>query len=470
MKKLHVYIVLFFSLFMPVRRCAQERVYKQDSQFPFVLITNDKVQQLPVISDEEFYANSQGVVFQVGKTDIPAEDTFLSLYREKVLPWVNSKHLQLRKVFIRGAASPEGSYTTNQRLGRGRSQALLDALRRDLQFQYIEADSEISSITEDYGFLCRLMKEANDPDYALVQSIYDAANGNEKICKNKLTAAKNGTLWNRLLKTYFPQLRSARLMLWFSEPDMEHTPAPQVDLGEAHIDYLAQVKNPLDRYGKLPFITFEQPQIEEPRRHLIGVRTNLLHDFFYMPQFGMAFSPNLQLEFYPKSGHLTYNIGVTWGTNRKWEEQKFFQWRDVQLEVRRYFRGGGEFLGGYMGLYAQGGKYGIGLSQTKGWQGEGGGAGLSIGYVLPLNKRGNWRMEFMAAFGGYLTKYDPYVYGNPITGEKDGDYYYDFTGSASDFKKRNHRFTWFGPTNAGIQLTYDLIYRKKNSAKKGGNL
>ena len=71
----------------------------------------------------------------------------------------------------------------------------------------------------------------------------------------------------------------------------------------------------------------------------------------------------------------------------------------------------------------------------------------------------------MAAVGYLTTKYDPYVWGNPITGAVDGKYYYDYTGKASRFKKRNHRFNWMGPTNLGVQLTYDIIYRKH---EKGG--
>ena len=60
-----------------------------------------------------------------------------------------------------------------------------------------------------------------------------------------------------------------------------------------------------------------------------------------------------------------------------------------------------------------------------------------------------------------LMVYDPYVYGNPLNGVEDGLYYYDYHGSASEFQERNHRFIWFGPTNLGVHLTYDIIYRKR---------
>ena len=204
---------------------------------------------------------------------------------------------------------------------------------------------------------------------------------------------------------------------------------------------------------------------EKPPRHLISIRTNLVHDFLYMPQFGWAPSPNVQVEYYPLKGRYTYSIAMTWGTHRHWKSNEFFQIRDFQLEARRFFKNDGSFLGYYLGGYLHGGAYGIGLNREKGWEGEGGGLGISGGYVTPLNKRGNLRLEVMAAIGFYLTNFDPFVYGNPITGTEDGDYYYKYYGSASNFKRRNHRFTWLGPTNLGIQLTYDIIYRKK---QKGG--
>lgn len=442
---------------------AADSVYVSDPDFPFILISNDTVNQPPHISDEDFYALSTGVVFEVNKTEIRRDDQFLQLYLDSVLPRINSQHLQLRKIFIRGAASPEGPYANNQRLGRKRTEALLQLLQSSLLHQYIEADTELSSVTEDYGYLCLLMHQAGDKDYALVRSIYDECQGDELCCKQKLMAAQRGQLWKRLLRQYFPRLRSARLIMWFSRPDAKHAPIePMPSIPVVTEDVISVSAPAVIEDVEVPTQTIEV--LEEPllpRRHMIAIRTNLLHDFFYMPQFGWAFSPNLQLEYYPLRGHYTFNAGVTWGTNRRWKTQEFFQVRDIQLEVRRYFQGGGKFMGTYLGAYAHGNKYGIGLSPTKGWQGEGGGAGITLGYVTKLNRRGNLRLEAMVAAGFYMSLYDPYVYGNPITGNIDGYYYYDYLGGASNFKKRNHRFTWFGPTNAGIQLTYDIIYRKR---------
>lgn len=436
---------------------AQKDRYAHHSDYPFIIITNDTVDQLPAFSDEEFYASSQGVIFQVNRTVIPSDDRFMQIYRDSVIPMINDSRLQLRKVFVRGAASPEGSYAGNQRLGRGRSEALLAALRRHLFYQYKETDAEISCITEDYAYLCLLMKQAADVDYDKVQRIYDECGGDELSCKRRLMA--DGPLWHRLLKDYFPQLRAARLILWFSEPDEQHAAVPKMPKSTwqlPNLDQRLSVALP-----EMAPLAVTPVAANRTRRHMIAVRTNLLHDFFYMPGVGWSPSPNLQFEYYPLKGHLTYNIGMTWGTHRKWNSQEFFQIRDFQAEVRRYFRGGGVFMGAYLGAFIEGNVYGIGLDKKKGWEGEGGGAGLSLGYVMPLNRKKSLRLELMVAAGVYLTYYDPYVYGNPITGTENGKYYYNYLGTASKFKKRNHSTLWIGPLNLGVQLTYDIIYRKR---------
>ena len=196
-------------------------------------------------------------------------------------------------------------------------------------------------------------------------------------------------------------------------------------------------------------------------RHMIALRTNLLHDFLYVPQFGFAPGANIQAEYYPESGNYTFNAGFTFTNHRHWSSQKFFQIRDFQLEARRYFKGGGEFIGPYLNGYLEFMKYGIGFSRTKGWQGEGGGAGIGAGYTCNLNKRGNLRLELSLNLGVFVTRYDPYVWGDNNSGEGHGLYYYDYHGNINEFKKRNHQFMWFGPTNAGVHITYDIVYRKQ---------
>ena len=217
----------------------------------------------------------------------------------------------------------------------------------------------------------------------------------------------------------------------------------------------------------MTFLNGWAQSLDSRNNHLLAARTNLVHDLLYVPQYGFAPSPNIQFEYYPMQGHYTYSVGFTFSHHRQKDDYKFFQIRDLQFELRRYFKGGGNFIGTYLGVDGEGTIYGIGFSKTKGWEGEGGGGGLSVGYIWPLNKKGNLRLEVSASLGMFITLYDPYVFGNPISGVEDDLYYYDYQGNPDEFKKRNHQFTWFGPTNAGIHIAYDLFYRKKQ--QKGGD-
>lgn len=195
--------------------------------------------------------------------------------------------------------------------------------------------------------------------------------------------------------------------------------------------------------------------------NLLAIRTNLLYDLLYMPQFGWAFSPNVQLEYYPRRSRYTFNIGVTWTTYRYYDRQKFWQIRNADIELRRYFRRKGNHMGPYLGLEAQGSVYGISFDSEKGWRGEGYGGALTTGWVWPLCKSKRWRIEASVGIGYFRTHYDTFVCGNPLSGESDGHFYFGHYDDASTFNKRAHLFQWIGPTQVGICITRDLLFYKK---------
>ena len=463
-RHLGVYLLLFLFSEQMLAQRLDSTCYKQLSDFPFVIVSSEYVEAPPEISDSLFDLAARGIRFKVNRTELQPSDPFIALYREKLVPWLKSKDLHLRQLYVKGAASPEGPYWNNVRLSRGRTRRLLEFLCSELGDTVCNDDLPISAknVTEDYGLLVKMMGQAHDPDYDRVNSIWLKCEGDEACCKKSLMALDNGKVWKRLLKTYFPALRQSRVILWFScrkSINIEPTTLQAASV----TPQLADIRR----------LDISNP-VSYTRRHLIAARTNLLHDLLYMPQFGWAPGFNIQLEYYPLRGHYTYNAGFTWTTHRHWNDNKFFQIRDLQLELRRYFKGGGAFIGPYLGVYAEGTVYGIGFSKTRGWEGEGGGGGLTAGWTWKLNRKGNLRLEVSASLGVFVTRYDPYVYGNPITGsEEDGLYYYDYRGNTSEFKKRNHRMVWFGPTNAGLHITYDIIYRKKKPVfnpllQKGG--
>ena len=443
-------------------------LYKQLVDYPFVFVSDSIVTTPPVITDSLFDEIARGIRFQVNRTELQAADPFISLYNDSLVPWLKDNNLILREIYVKGAASPEGPYDNNVRLSRERTKRLIEFLSSNLSQPIADRPTNTSFVTEDYAYLVKLMQQAGDKDYGKVKTIWDACKGNERLCKKKLRALNGGRTWRRLVKEYFPTLRQSRMVLWFAL-NPHHIPVPKQR-------YYFADKADMQIVPSIPVLpTFSMEPVstdtvvvaqDSPRRHMIALRTNLLHDFLYVPQFGFAPGANVQLEYYPLSGHYTMNAGFTFTNHRHWDTHKFMQIRDLQLELRRYFKGGGQFIGTYLGAYAEGMVYGIGFSATKGWEGEGGGAGLTIGHTCKLNKKGSLRLEFSLSAGAFITVYDPYVWGNPINGTIDGLYYYDYHGSTSSFKERNHRFMWFGPTNAGIHLTYDIIYRKKKEVTR----
>ena len=216
-----------------------------------------------------------------------------------------------------------------------------------------------------------------------------------------------------------------------------------------------------------------------PRRELLSVKTNLLGYVGYMPNYGRYCPiPNVAIEYYPLHGHFTYGASFDCPWWQNYWDHKYFQIRNYQLETRYYFRTGdinvrhegkgAAFRGLYLQAYGHVGLYSICFDEERGWIGEGGGGGIGIGYVLPLSKKGHWRMEFQLQAGVFVTKYDPYQWENPVNpAYRDHLYYYDWKEKPSLFKERQYRFTWIGPTRIGVTLSYDLLYRKARQKIEG---
>lgn len=452
------------------------------SKYPYIYIMDDDKE--PTITDEQFYKVALKVLFPVDVFYLDSSQKSIQELLHEVIPQLNTDSLIPHSMMIRGAASPEGPYRWNRILGEERAAHTFNYINRHLSFQ--EEKISYDYRPEDYRHLLALMKEAKDPQYRFVKSLVDKyyEAGLTSKLKQHLLRIDGGKLWGRLYKTYFPQLRTARVILFFKKPTHQGT-AVTVDSitsgttpDSIAIEVIPEEQTfrmfPLESLAGISLQKFTgtettpQPLNDEVayvpvkmyRRHILGIRTNLLYDFFYLPGHYWAPSPNIQLEYYPKSGHITANLGFTCPYWHFWDRNQFWQIRDYVIEGRYYLKGQGQFIGPYAAAYIHNNIYGIGLSKTKGWEGEGLGAGAIIGYTTHLTRNKRWRMEFSLGFGYYRTKYDPYVYGNPKSTVEDGLYYYDYLGKKENFKERNHVFTWLGPTNLGVHLTYDLLYRR----------
>ena len=450
----------------------------QDSAFyvkyPFIRFVDSQADpSLVRLSDETLLDEAGKIVFRVNRYDAFTNDSLLRELEEVILPRINQDSLQLRLMVVRGAASPEGPVPNNRMLGRRRVETLASFLRAHLDVPVDERSFTTEAVTEDYRLLLAMMRRAGDADLPVVQSLCDRhlPRYEYTLLKRALQRQQGGRLWQRLLKEYFPELRAARVVLFFGL-----TPGPSpVGEGSEKVQEVYEVLEIPDTLSTLsPQASTQQaPRVLEiPRREFLSVKTNLLFDFAYVPGYNRWCPiPNIAVEYYPMRGHFTYGASFDCPWWQHYDDHKYFQIRNYQVEARYYLRSGsierrtpGEgaaFRGLYFSAYGHVALYGICFDADNGWEGEALGGGLGVGFVLPLSRKGHWRLEFAAQVGIMYSGYDPYQFENPVNPDyRDGLYYYKWRGRKADFRERQYRFTWIGPTRAAITISYDLLYRR----------
>ena len=443
--------------------------------YPFLrFIDTQEDASLVRLSDEEFLDKAGKVVFKVNTYDTFTNDSLLQLLEKEIIPRINKDSLRLRRLIVRGAASPEGAVPNNRMLSRRRTETLTSFLRAHLSVPVEEQSFTTEVVSEDYRLLLVMMQRANDPALGIVRSLCDRhlPRYEYTILKRKLQQLQGGILWRHLFKEYFPELRAARVVLVFDKPEepaLPETPeTPEIPEIEAP---LAPGRG----------VGGEAAPIRVPRREVLAVKTNMLLYGVYMPSGYDKWCPipNVAVEVFPLHGHFTYGASIDFPWWRNYWGHKYFEVRNYQLEARYYFRSGdvrlrepGEgiaFRGWYLQGYAHAAMFCICFDKDRGWKGEALGAGLGAGYVLPLGKKSHWRLEFSLQAGFMYGGYDPFQFENPVNPNyQDHLYYYKWTGKPADFKRRQYRFSWLGPTRVGITLSYDLLYLRWK--KKGVSL
>ena len=467
-------LILFPGTIVATPTAPSDSILYKDYPYVRFVSSTDSIR----MSDDEFYAIAARIGFAVNEYVPAPGGQFLTELSQTVLPRINKDSLKLAYMMIRGTASPEGPYENNKRLGEKRAQWLIDFIRQRLHFPVKEEDLRLDIEAEDYGFLCHLMRQAGDKDYSYVKRQCDSylPDGNVAQLKSTLQSAQDGRLWQRLKKTYFYQLRTARVVLFFKKYEgedvtVEELPAP-VSVVEEATEPSSTVTELLAGYGDAPMLT----TVRMPRRELLAVKTNLLFYGVYMPGYNRWCPiPNIALEYYPKRGHFTYGASFDMPWWQDYDAHKYFQLRNYQVESRYYFKTQKSqepqksqesyepaYRGFYLQGYVHGGVFGICFDADRGWVGEGIGGGIGGGYVMPLSRNGHWRLELGLQAGFFRCKYDPYQYENPIDpGYHDNLYYYKWTLESDLFKKRQYRWNWIGPTRVGVTLSYDLLYRRQ---------
>lgn len=428
-------------------------------QYPFIrFIDTQEDAGLVRLSDQEFLDKAGKVVFKVNTFDTFTNDSLLQLLEKEILPRINKDSLRLRRLIVRGAASPEGSVPNNRMLGRRRVETIASFLRAHLVVPVDDQSFSTDIVVEDYRLLLVMMERANDPALGIVRNLSERhlPRYEYTLLKRKLQQLQGGTLWRHIQKTYFPELRAARIVLVFDKPEVTIEPEIQETPENTEI-----VKD-----------TVVTPQeLRIPRREVLAVKTNLLMYGVYMPGGYDRWCPmpNVAVEYFPLHGHFTYGASLDFPWWKNYWGHKYFEVRNYQIEARYYFRSGdvrlrepGEgiaFRGWYVQGYAHAALFCLCFGADRGWKGETLGGGIGAGYVMPLGKKSHWRLEFSVQAGYLYGGYDPFQFENPVNPNyQDHLYYYKWIGKPGDFMRRQYRFSWLGPTRIGITLGYDLLY------------
>jgi len=431
------------------------------------------------ITDDEFYEIARSVTFPIGEYRLPKNSDFYREIVNEIVPEMNRVHYRLAKIIIRGGTSPDGPLRTNIKLANKRQQAIYNLVNKTMILPSCDGCISVMEVPCDYGYLLRMMKKANDKDYETVKAIVDKYADDVATLREHLALVSNGRLWTRLWNKYFDELRYARVVLLFKK-ELRYTYIDKVSgfgvssFKMQDLRLTTQISQLKTHNSKLKTPKIKDLEKEskpstfnvQPSTHIhfpvLAVKTNLLYDGFYTPKTGFEPIPNVELEYYFHNGAFSILAEYEFPWWRHEEREEFFQMQNWQLEPRFYFKHDHYFNGFYVGAYANFNRFDFALkgNNGSGVQGEGAGAGLSVGYVVPLGKKSSrFKLEFNVKAGYYETRYDPYDYEYSVE-KGEGKYYYRWWDSPTAFRRRNWRYRWMGPTGAGITFSYDLFRRK----------
>lgn len=468
MRILHTLIILLLAALSSGAQTPLTKGYTTLKGFPFVMCSiGDKNEDI-TLSDSLFDSIATGVQFKVNRTAIDTETEFYRMYTKRLLPLLQREHLYLKKVFIRGAASPEGPYENNRYLGTKRAESLMQLVSSSLNVGVNSQDAiEAKVVNEDYAYLINIMEKANDPDAAFTKHLMDSCQWNEAACKQALQSARNGALWNRLAKTYFPRLRTARVVFLMGKHATNHTQNHTPDtiyvrdtVYISHTKYISDTVHVMHMYENTVIYKNQFEARDSVNKHvLLAVKSNLLFDAL------TALNASVEL---PLGKQFSLSAEVVWPW---WVDKKHNKWcmeiGNVGLEGRYYFRpaelhsnyaswktkGNRPLSGWFVGVHADYCYYDLEW-KGSGRQGEAVICGLTGGYQKPISRYMN--LEFSLGIG--------------VAGHQ----YRTYDASEDEqhlWRDKEYKNRWYvGPTKAKISLVWLLQPKCNNKCKKGGAL
>ena len=335
-------------------------------------------------------------------------------------------------VVIISQSSPEGVYEHNLRLSENRARTMRKYLLEhhpELSDRlYVHPDGESWSRLREYVKKDTLMKNSTiEKVLAIIDS--DVNIGTKKWRMEQLP------VYRYLLKTYYTRIRNSTFcILYYS--DIKPEPEP---VKEEPVDTVpAPVPEPEPEPVPEP-----EPEVPGwiPQLHL---KTNLIG-------LGMGII-NAALEI-DLAEHWSFSFPVYYSSWNYFKSTIKFRTFAVQPELRYWPSedNDGLYVGAHYGYayynFAFDGDY---RYQDHSQETPAIGAGLSIGYRMPLTKNQRWKMEFALGAGVHSLHYDKF-YNTPDT--KDG------------LLVKSIKETYWGVDQAEITFSYSLDLQKKGGKR-----
>lgn len=344
----------------------------------------------------------------------------------------NDTTIEILRIQIRGYASPEGSYATNERLARLRTSSLARYIieQTDLAPKLFHT----SSVPEDWEGLRNFVDSTTLLTHRseLLEMIDSDLLPDEKLAQ---IASRYPDDYQVMSNVAFPQLRHTDYQIDYQLKQVKIEKGPDIPVP---VDTLWQLA--IDQ----PTDTLESIQCHyKGFKPLLAVKTNLLYD--------LILAPNIEVEV-PIGRNGRWSLMAEY-TNPWWRWKKLDYSYEIQeggLELRRWLKprcvGSRPWLCGmFAGIYGAFARYDI-ENDTVGDQGDVWSFGATWGYSWPIGRR--WNLEFSVS-AGYLT------------GER-RHYNAEFDSTHLIYKYTKN-VSYFGPTKLKLSLVWIVPWFKKKN-------
>ena len=425
-------IALLRLLVVRTDGCGTE-LYREERvlRVPTPIIT-DKNKDVVVRSENIHQLRGRAfVTFRVNKTEVEPDFRNNRVELERLSHTIDSvasdSTIEILRIQVKGFASPEGSYDSNDRLARERTSSLT---------RYVIANTKVSPVlfhtgyeAEDWQGLRNFVDTTSMLTHRedLLRMIDTEMDPDDKLYKIGVTWTED---FKVLAREAFPLLRHTDYQIDYQLKEVKEEAAEEK----------------LDTTYLLITDSLTQTLVSTQKRFtgykpLLAIKTNMLYD--------LALAPNIEVEF-PFGRDRRWSVMAEY-LNPWWRLDKLnyaYEIQEAGLELRRWLTprcdGSRPWLSGsFLGLYVASAKYDLEYNGV-GDQGEVWSVGATLGYSWPIARR--WNLE-LSLSAGYMDG-------------KRRHYNAEFESSHLIYKETK-KLQYFGPTKLKFSLVWIIPAKQK---------